>query len=137
MDTLTQVERSKRMSLIRSKNTKPERLVRRLVTGLGYRYRLHSRNLPGHPDLAFSGKRKVIFVHGCFWHIHAGCKNNRPPKSRLKFWLPKLKGNRKRDTENQRKLRQLGWKVMVIWECELARLTTAERHIAKFLRDDK
>lgn len=117
-DPLTPIERSKRMSLVRSKNTKPELRVRKLVHSLGYRYRLHARDLPGHPDLVFRGRRKVIFVHGCFWHRHNCPLGNRLPKSRVEFWQAKLEGNRKRDRRNQRKLRKAGWSVMVIWECQ-------------------
>ena len=102
MDTLSKAQRSERMSRVRGKDTKPELLVRRLVHGMGYRYRLHRRDLPGTPDLVFPGRRKVIFVHGCFWHRHPdpACKLARLPKSRTDFWLPKLEGNRARDIEN-------------------------------------
>ena len=118
MDTLTGEQRSERMSRVRSRDTKPEMAVRSLVHSLGYRYRLHGRKLPGKPDLVFSCRKKVIFVHGCFWHRHPRCKNNRLPKSRLTFWKPKLELNRKRDLKNQRKLRRLGWRFLVIWECQ-------------------
>jgi DNA mismatch endonuclease (patch repair protein) len=97
MDTLTPSERSERMSRVRSKDTKPEILVRRLVHGMGYRYKLHARSLPGSPDLVFPTLRKIIFIHGCFWHRHGTCKNTRWPKSKLKFWRPKLEENRRRD----------------------------------------
>ena len=93
--------------------------VRRLVFALGYRYRLHVSGIPGRPDLVFSGRRKIIFVHGCFWHRHAGCALARLPKSRLEFWLPKLDANRRRDQENVRSLRREGWAVLTIWECDL------------------
>ena len=118
MDTLTREQRSDRMSRVRSRDTKPEMAVRSLVHSLGYRYRLHDRKLPGNPDLVFSSRKKLIFVHGCFWHRHPRCKNNRLPKSRLTFWKPKLELNRKRDLKNQRKLRRLGWRFLVIWECQ-------------------
>ena len=118
MDTLTREQRSERMSRVRSRDTKPEMAVRSLVHSLGYRYRLHDRKLPGNPDLVFSSRKKLIFVHGCFWHRHPRCKNNRLPKSRLTFWKPKLELNRKRDLKNQRKLRRLGWRFLVIWECQ-------------------
>ncbi len=132
-DTLTPRQRSERMSRIRAKDTKPEKLVRRLVHGMGYRYRLHVRGLPGCPDLVFQGKRKIIFVHGCFWHRHPRCKNDRPPKSRRDFWLPKLQANRKRDKLCQRALRRLGWQVFVIWECETRDKPALSRKIRKFL----
>ena len=110
-DTLTSEQRSERMSRIGARDTGPEIKVRRLAHSLGYRYRLHRRELPGTPDLVFPGRRKVIFVHGCFWHRHPGC--GRMPKSKLEFWRPKLENNRKRDLAAQRKLRSLGWKRLV------------------------
>lgn len=123
------------MSRVRSKDTKPELLVRRLVHGMGYRYRLHSRTLPGHPDLVFTRRRKIVFVHGCFWHRHPdpGCKLARMPKSRLDFWAPKLELNRRRDIESQAKLRELGWDVLVVWECELRDRADLESRIRSFL----
>ena len=118
MDRVTREERSRIMSLIRSKNTQPEMRVRRLVHSLGYRYRLHNRTLPGTPDLVFSGRRKVLFVNGCFWHQH-GCKlGNRQPKSRVSYWDKKLKRNKQRDVANQSRLQEIGWSVLTIWECE-------------------
>ena len=136
MDTLTRSERSERMSLIRSRDTKPEKAVRHLVSGMGYRYRLHSRKLPGCPDIVLPGKRKAIFVHGCFWHLHAGCGNNRPPKSRRDFWLPKLRENRRRDGVKSRELRRMGWRALVIWECQIKR-PTIEGRVARFLENGK
>ena len=118
-DTLTPEQRSKLMSRIRSRDTMPEMAVRRLVHRMGYRYRLHRRDLPGAPDLVFGPRRKVIFVHGCFWHLHQGCPQARMPKSRVDFWGPKLEGNRLRDQRNQAELERLGWEVLVIWECEV------------------
>lgn len=119
LDPLTVKERSERMALVKSKDTKPEIAVRRLIHRMGYRYRLHSRVLPGHPDLVFPTRKKVIFVHGCFWHRHEGCPNTRLPKSRLDFWKPKLEKNRKRDLAKQRKLRRQGWRMLVVWECQI------------------
>lgn len=133
MDTLTPTQRSERMSRVRSKDTKPEMAVRRLVHGLGYRYRLHGRKLPGHPDLVFASRRKVIFVHGCFWHRHPRCKNTRLPKSKLDFWKPKLEDNRKRDLKSQRMLRKLGWAYLVIWECEVNGTEVLTKRIIDFL----
>lgn len=118
-DPLSPKERSERMSRVRAKDTKLEFVVRRIIHSLGYRYRLHFKELPGHPDLVFSKKRKVIFIHGCFWHLHEGCSIYRYPKSRLDFWTPKLQGNKQRDIENQSKLNELGWEILVIWECEV------------------
>ncbi len=110
-------------------------VVRRLVHGLGYRYRLHGRNLPGTPDLVFASRKKAIFVHGCFWHRHPRCRNTRLPKSRLDFWKPKLEGNRKRDLRNQRKLRRLGWDFLVIWECETKDVEELAKRIVAFLEE--
>jgi DNA mismatch endonuclease (patch repair protein) len=107
------------MSRIRSSDTKPERVVRRLVTGMGLRYRLQRRDLPGKPDLVFGPRRTVIFVHGCFWHQHpGGCNAARMPKANREFWETKLQRNVHRDQETTKALRQLGWRVLTIWECE-------------------
>lgn len=120
VDTLSKSARSERMSRVRGKNTRVEYMVRSLVHGLGYRYRLHASELPGKPDLVFRPRRKVIFVHGCFWHRHPRCALARLPKSRLEFWVPKLEGNRLRDKAVQRRLNRMGWKYMIVWECQLA-----------------
>ncbi len=134
-DTLSPEERSERMSRVRSKDTKPEMRVRRLVHSLGYRYRLHSGKLPGRPDLVFPGRRKVIFMHGCYWHRHEGCARCRLPKSRLDFWAPKLERNRLRDLENQSKLEELGWDVLMVWECEVEEAAGLPGRIMSFLED--
>lgn len=119
------------MSLIRSKDTKPEMLVRRLIHRMGYRFRLHDEKLPGCPDLVFKSQRKAIFVHGCFWHFHRNCC--RPPKSHREYWKPKLERNASRDKEASKKLRALGWRELVIWECQLADLDKLSRKIRQFL----
>lgn len=116
-DTVTPEQRSKIMSRIKGKNTKPEILVRSVCHELGLRYRLHRRDLPGKPDLVFPKHRLCIFVHGCFWHRHLGCKYAYTPKSRQDFWLPKLARNVERDLDAQRALIASDWKVMIIWEC--------------------
>lgn len=136
MDTLTPAQRSERMSRVRATDTKPEMTVRRLVHGMGFRYRLHAGNLPGRPDLVFSARGKIIFVHGCFWHRHGTCKNTRWPKSRLDFWKPKLETNRARDLATQRVLRRLGWKVLVVWECQLKNLDKTAEKIKRFLENE-
>ncbi len=136
MDTLTPAERSERMSRVRSKDTKPEMLVRRLVHGMGFRYRLHVGSLPGKPDMVFRSRRAVIFVHGCFWHRHPGCKLARLPKSRRGFWRRKLEENRERDLRNEAKLRELGWRVLVIWECELGDLEGTAKKLKGFLNHE-
>jgi len=133
MDTLSPPERSERMGRVRSKDTKPELAVRRLVHSLGYRYRLHQPDLPGCPDLVFPCRKKVIFIHGCFWHRHDGRPNTRLPKSKLDFWQPKLEANWHRDAKNMRRLRASGCGIMVIWECQVKRLANLERRITRFL----
>ena len=134
-DTLTPAERSARMALVRNKDTKPELLVRRLVHGMGYRYRLHATDLPGHPDLVFRPRHKVIFVHGCFWHRHDDpeCKLARLPRSRADFWQPKLEGNRARDARVLVELEDKGWKVLTIWECQTKARAFLEARIREFL----
>ncbi len=123
------------MSRVRSKDTKPEMRVRRLVHSLGFRYRLHQRDLPGRPDLVFRSRRKVIFVHGCFWHRHPGCDRARTPKSpeRQAFWREKFAGNVERDRRHQEALRDRGWSVFVVWECELARVEVLRQRLVRFL----
>lgn len=135
MDTLSPSERSERMGRIRGKDTKPEMAVRRLLHSLGYRYRLHRRELPGAPDLVFPSRRKLIFVHGCFWHRHPdpACKLARLPKSKLGFWKPKLLSNQLRDQKNLRALGDLGWEVLVVWECELSNKEQLENKMVRFL----
>jgi DNA mismatch endonuclease (patch repair protein) len=133
MDTLTPSDRSARMALIRATDTKPEMVVRRLVHAMGYRYRLHVKGLPGRPDLVFRRLRKVIFIHGCFWHQHACPAGNRMPKSRIEFWRNKLEGNKARDAATVGQLRRLGWKVLTLWECDLRNLPRVERRIRRFL----
>jgi len=133
VDSLSPKERSEIMARVRAKNTRPELRVRKLVFALGYRYRLHDRKLPGCPDLVFGPRRKVIFVHGCFWHRHARCALARLPKSRLDFWLPKLEGNKSRDQRNRRALARRGWKVLTIWECKLRDADRLNDKIRRFL----
>ncbi|WP_442496839.1 very short patch repair endonuclease [Methylobacter sp. sgz302048] len=132
IDTITTEKRSRIMSRIRSKNTAPEMVVRKLIFSMGYRYRLHRRQLPGCPDIVFPGKKKVIFVHGCFWHCHAGCKRATVPQSNRDYWYPKLKRNSRRDKINQVALVAAGWNVMIIWECEIKNSNLAEK-IRSFL----
>lgn len=137
MDNLSQQERHERMSRVRGKNTKPELVVRRLLYKMGYRYRLHSTKLPGKPDIIFSGRKKVIFVHGCFWHRHLTptCRLTRLPKSRLNFWVPKFERNMQRDLEIETKLTQMGWKQLVIWECQLKDQELLLERLRNFLED--
>jgi len=132
VDTLTPEERSERMRRVRSKNSKVELLVRRLVHGLGYRYRLHDRKLVGSPDMVFRPRRKVIFIHGCFWHGHA-CKLGRMPKSRVGFWSQKISTNRTRDAKVLETLNAMGWKALVVWECEVGDRDQLEHTVREFL----
>ena len=131
-DPLTRPERSERMSRIRNVDTKPEMVVRRLVHGMGYRYRLHAGDLPGKPDLVFRPRKKVIFVHGCFWHQH-GCRQYRQPRTKRSFWEPKLANNKARDVKVRRELRKLGWHALVIWECQLKKESMLQNRIKRFL----
>lgn len=133
IDTLTPSERSALMGRIRGANTKPEMLVRQLVHGMGYRYRLHRRDLPGTPDLVFPSRRKIIFVHGCFWHRHEGCRFAYEPKSRQEFWARKFEQNLKRDKAALAALRAAGWKVMIIWECETRNVEEISQRVRMFL----
>lgn len=136
MDSLTPAERSERMSRVRGKGSKAELVVRSLVHRMGYRYRLHGTKLPGKPDLVFPRRRKVIFVHGCFWHRHPDphCKLARMPKSRQDFWAPKLEGNRARDLRQITALEAMGWSVLELWECQLRDTSSLENKIRTFLQ---
>jgi DNA mismatch endonuclease (patch repair protein) len=135
-DRLSAEARSRIMRAIRHKNTKPEQTVRKYLFAEGYRYRLHRKGLPGKPDLVFPGRKKVIFVHGCFWHQHsaADCPIRVVPSSNQGYWTPKLSRNITRDAENEASLRKLGWDVLVVWECELRNDAEAVRKkMNKFL----
>jgi DNA mismatch endonuclease (patch repair protein) len=135
MDKISPAQRSENMRRIKDKNMKPEVLVRHFVHGMGYRYRLHRKNLPGKPDLVFNPRKKVIFVHGCFWHQHPdpNCSDSRLPKSNRSYWHPKLFRNVERDTENVARLEVLGWDVLVIWECETGDIENQRDRIVDFL----
>ncbi len=137
LDPLTPDERSRRMSLVRSKDTKPEMRVRRLTHALGYRYRLHRRDLPGNPDMVFPSRKKIIFVHGCFWHRHRGCPRCRLPKTRVGFWKTKLEKNKARDIKNRRELKRLGWNVLVLWECQTEEASSLKKRIVDFLEENR
>jgi DNA mismatch endonuclease (patch repair protein) len=121
------------MRAIRSKGMRPELAVRSLVHKMGYRFRLHGKNLPGKPDLVFASRRKVIFVHGCFWHCHNPCKAAHTPKSNLSYWEPKLSRNRSRDAMNVELLADSGWRSLVVWECETKDEARVRKRIAAFL----
>jgi DNA mismatch endonuclease (patch repair protein) len=132
-DVLTPAQRTLNMSRIRSRDTRPEWMVRSLLHRDGYRYRLHRRDLPGCPDLVFVSRRKVIFVHGCFWHMHRCRYGLVAPKTNAKFWKEKREGNVRRDRQNVRALRKLGWRVLVVWECQLKNQERMKSRIEKFL----
>jgi DNA mismatch endonuclease, patch repair protein len=133
VDRLTAAARSENMRRIKSKDPNPELAVRRMVHGLGYRYRLHGHHLPGRPDLIFSGRKKIIFVHGCFWHSHALCNLAHTPQSRQDYWKPKLDRNKERDKAHRRALKALGWETLVIWECEVKAADALARRLQSFL----
>lgn len=131
VDNISKEKRSKIMRAIRPKNTRPELLVRKILTAMGYRYRLHRKDIPGCPDIAFIGKKKAIFIHGCFWHSHDGCPIAHIPDS--EFWKKKLKANKKRDRKNLDELSKLGWKVFVAWECALKKPKVIESKLRRFV----
>ena len=137
MDVLTREQRSYCMSRIRAKDTKPEIIVRRLTHAMGFRYRLHDASLPGKPDLVFRGRKKVIFIHGCYWHRH-NCKLGRAtPKSNTSFWVQKFHENKARDKNVSCRLKALGWKALVIWECQtLRRIPSLALRIRNFLQEE-
>lgn len=125
-DTKTPTERSENMSRIRSTNTKPEEIVRKYLFSHGFRYRKNDKRYPGKPDIVLPKYRTVIFVNGCFWHMH-GCSRSRLPRSNEEYWKPKIERNIKRDAENKQKLEAAGWNVIIVWECELKKRTLEER----------
>lgn len=125
--------RSRTMRAVRDRDTKPEMVVRKLVHGMGYRYRLHRKGLPGKPDLVFPARRKAIFVHGCWWHGHDCKRGAREPASNRDYWLPKLQRNRARDARNEAKLHELGWETLTIWECRIKDRAKLESAIRDFL----
>lgn len=132
-DPLCHEQRSRQMALVRAKNTKPEMRVRHAAHALGFRYRLHRKDIPGCPDLVFPSKCKIIFVHGCFWHRHKGCSRCRLPKSRLNFWKSKLVTNVERDKKVKKKLQRLGWNILVIWECQTLHEKELKTTLRRFL----
>lgn len=138
VDIVSEKRRSEIMGRIRSKGTKPEMTVRRLLHAMRYRYRVHTPGLPGKPDLVFQRRRKVIEVRGCFWHQHedAGCGIARRPKSNRDYWLPKLERNVERDAEHEEELRALGWDVLVVWECEVLAGSEFLARVVEFLEGD-
>lgn len=132
-DTMTRPQRSACMSRIRSRNTRPEKLVRRMVHHMGCRFRLKPKKLPGSPDIVLTARRAVIFVHGCFWHRHRDCRFAYMPKSRTEFWRKKFTANIDRDRRAVRQLRKMGWKVLVVWECHISDESRLRRRLSEFL----
>lgn len=137
MDILAPEQRSMLMSRIRGKDTGPELKVRQRAHALGFRFRLHRRDLPGSPDLVFASQRKVIFVHGCYWHRHPGCRYAYSPKSNVEFWHSKFDSNVARDRLVMNALGEIGWQVFVVWECETRNVEALRTRLAEFLKNDK
>jgi DNA mismatch endonuclease Vsr len=133
LDKLTATERSALMSRVRGKDTSPEKIVRRALIDLGIRYRLNSRDVLGKPDIVFKSRRQAIFVHGCFWHQHPKCPRAKRPATRSEFWSQKLDGNIRRDRRVVRTLRAEGWKVLILWECQLLDPAKVNRKLRSFL----
>lgn len=132
MRNLTE-QRSRTMRAVKSKNTAPEMLVRKTIFNMGYRYSLHHTELPGTPDLVFRSQKKVIFVHGCFWHGHSCPRGARLPKQNAEYWRKKIERNMQRDGAHLMKLQTMGWKSLVVWECELKNLTQLKKSLLNFL----
>jgi len=131
-DHLSKIKRSWNMAQIRAKNTAPEKLVRSFLHNMGYRFRLHRKDLPGKPDIVLPKYKKIIFVHGCFWHQHKGCKRATMPKSNKRYWKNKLENNIKKDIINRNELKRLGWEVLIIWECEAKKENILYNKVFKF-----
>lgn len=136
MDTFSKEKRSEIMSKIKGKDTKPEKIVRSLLHSMGYRFRIHRKDLPGNPDIVLPKYKTVIFIHGCFWHGH-DCKVSRVPKTRTHYWIDKFEKNRSRDRKNILDLKQTGWKVCVIWECQTQDFKKIENRIISLLKHDR
>ncbi|MDX9972326.1 MAG: very short patch repair endonuclease [FCB group bacterium] len=134
MDRVTQAVRSRIMAAVRTRDTGAEKALRSIVHRLGYRYSLRRSDLPGKPDLAFVSRKRVIFVHGCFWHGHS-CRHGCLPKSRLEYWAPKIAANKARDRRQVNELKKAGWGVLVVWQCQLKRIGAVEARVRRFLDD--
>ncbi len=137
MDIWTKEKRSYVMGRILSQNTGPEKHVRKILSSMGYRYRLNAKNLPGKPDVVLPKHKSIIFIHGCFWHLHKGCRDGTIPKTRIKYWSDKLTKNVNRDKKNSQKLRKAGWKVLCLWECKTTDSEFLSRKIKLFLNGSK
>lgn len=133
----TAEQRSRTMRAVKSKDTGPEMIVRRMAHSMGYRYRLHQKKLPGKPDLVFGPRKKVIFVHGCFWHGHSCKRGNRTPKTNRDYWRQKIARNEERDREHLKALKEKGWQTLVVWECEAKHSSLMEFRLRKFLDEER
>lgn len=133
VDSISPEQRSRNMSRIRSRDTAPEKRVRSILHGAGYRFSLHRKDLPGKPDIVLRRHRAVIFVHGCFWHRHQGCKRCTTPTTNAEYWIPKLERNTSRDNQHISDLEKLGWRVLVVWECEARDTRKLAKALANFL----
>jgi len=136
-DIFSSEKRTEIMKKVRTKDTGCELTVRKIVHAMGYRYRLHSKTLPGKPDIVFKSRRKVIFVHGCFWHGHSGCSRGKMPESNVKFWQKKIDGNKARDKQILHDLKNMGWRSLVVWQCQVRakRIGNIKKRIYKFLEN--
>lgn len=123
------------MSRVKGRDTRPEKLVRSLLHRMGYRFRLHRKDLPGKPDVVLPRHRKIVFVHGCFWHGHEGCRRASRPKSNAEFWNRKIDANIERDVRTQRELESSGWKVLTVWQCETRNVEALRERLETFLRE--
>lgn len=126
-------QRSQIMRAVKSKNTAPEMIVRKLIYNLGYRYRLHGSHLPGNPDIFLNKKKKAIFIHGCFWHGHSCARGNRVPSNNNTYWVNKINRNKERDKRNYEALSEIGWQILIIWECDLKKIEIVREKLANFL----
>jgi len=133
-DRITKAQRSRNMARVKNKNTAPELIVRKTLHRLGFRFRLHRSDLPGNPDIVLPRHHKIVFVHGCFWHGHT-CPRGKRPSTRQDFWNRKLDGNQKRDKANQDKLKELGWEILIVWECQVKNVDNLEKQLLDFMKD--
>lgn len=137
MDIVTREQRSRMMSGIKGKNTKPELLLRSALHALGFRFRIQRKDLPGKPDIVLPKYKTIIFVHGCFWHRHPGCKYAYTPKSNVEFWTNKLEGNVTRDRLTEKTLEEMGWRVLIVWECEIKTLLENTSRLREMITQEK
>lgn len=135
MDIFSQEKRSQVMSHVRSRDTRPERIIRSILHKSGFRFRIQRKDLPGKPDIVLPKYKTIIFVHGCFWHQHEGCKKALPPKSNVSFWLEKFRKNKERDRKVIRTLQESGWKVIVVWQCEIPKIKKNPEIIKKLISE--